>query len=101
MNRTDAKKISEKITNDQLQEMLNNAKISINDWTKVSICNKGMTKGTAWNILAKNFDVNLNHHNLAKINMIREFGEFLSEELKPKKRTKKIYTNLIHQDPQF
>ncbi|MCK9416585.1 hypothetical protein M0Q97_08020 [Candidatus Dojkabacteria bacterium] len=37
-----------------------------------------MTKGVSWNILAKDFDVNANHHILAKINMVREFGEFLS-----------------------
>lgn len=101
MNKPDAKKIAQKITNEQLQEMLNNAKISIKDWTKVSNCNKGMTKGSAWNILAKNFDVNVNHHILAKINMIREFGEFLPEDLKPEKKTRKKYDNLIHQDPQF
>lgn len=101
MNKPDAKKISQKITNEQLQEMLNNAKIGVKDWTKVSNCNKGMTKGSAWNILAKNFDVNVNHHPLAKLNMVREFGEFLPDDLKPEKKTRKIYDNLIHQDPQF
>lgn len=101
MNRSDAKKIAQNITNEQLQEMLNNAKVGVKDWTKVSNCNKGITKGVAWNILAKDFDINYNHHMLSKINMIREFGEFLPEKLKLEKRTRKKYDNLIHQDPQF
>jgi len=99
MNKPDAKKIAQKITNEQLLEMFNNAKIGIKDWKKVSVVNKGLSKGTAWNILAKDFDVNINHHILGKINMVREFGEFLPEELKPEKKTRKKYDNPIHQDP--
>ena len=100
MNRTDARKIAESITNEQLQTMFDTAKIKIIDWTKVSCVNKGMTKGVSWNILAKDFDVNINHHILAKTNMIREFGEFLPDELKPKKKIKnKIIT--VHQEPKF
>ena len=53
MNRPDAKKIAQYITNEQLQKMFDNAKVGIKDWTKVSIVNKGLTKGVAWNILAK------------------------------------------------
>lgn len=101
MNRSDAKKIAQNITNEQLQEMFNNAKVGIKDWTKVSNCNKGLTKGTAWNILAKDFNINQNHHSLAKINMIREFGEFLPDDIKPEKKNRKKYDNLIHQNPQF
>lgn len=100
MNRNYAKKIAENITNEQLQDMLNSAKNNIKDWTKVSNCNKGLTKGTAWNILAKDFNVLNNYSNLAKINMIREFGEYLPDELKIKKKPR-VYSNPIHQDPQF
>ena len=85
MNKTLAKKIAKTISNEQLQEMFNTAKERIKDWTVVSSVNKGMTKGTGWNILAKNFNVDDTYHILAKTNMIREFGEFLSEELKPSK----------------
>ena len=100
MNRTDARKIAESITNEQIQEMFNQAKINITDWTKVSCVNKGMTKGVSWNILAKDFDVKIKHHILAKTNMVREFGEFLPDDLKPKKKVKnKIIT--IHQEPKF
>lgn len=101
MNRSDSKKIAEGITNEQLQDMLNNAKVSIRDWTKVSIVNKGMTKGSAWNILGKNFNVNSIYHIMAKINMIREFGDFLSENLKPKKKNKVNNFIPFHQEPEF
>jgi hypothetical protein len=100
MNRNDARKIAESITNAQLLDMLNRAKKEIKDWTKVSSVNKGLTKGTSWNVLAKDFDVNHNYHIMAKTNMVREFGEFLPVEIKPKKKTKKN-TNPVHQDPIF
>ena len=101
MNRNDARKIAETITNEQIQEMLNSAKSGIKDWNRVSSVNKGMTKGTGWNILAKNFDVTLSYHILTKTNMIREFGEFLPDELKIKKTTRSYTTNLVHQEPQL
>jgi hypothetical protein len=102
MNRTDAKKISEKITNDQLMEMLNGAKAGTIDWTKQSIVNKGLTKGVAWNILGKDFDVSKKYNSIVKINMIREFGEFLPNNIKPKrKEPKKITRTPFHQDPIF
>ena len=100
MNRIDARKIAEKITNEQLQKMFESAKKEIKDWTKVSSVNKGLTKGTAWNVLAKDFDVNHNYHIMAKTNMVREFGEFLPVEIKPERKTKKM-NNPVHQDPIF
>lgn len=100
MNRNDARKIAETITNEQLQQMFDTARAKITDWTKVSACNLGITKGVAWNILAKNFDVTANHHILAKTNMIREFGEFLPNEFKPQKKNRKIQVP-VHQNPQL
>lgn len=100
MTRTQAKKIALIITNEQIQEMLYNAKTNIKDWTKVSIVNKGFTKGTSWNVLAKDFDINKTYHDLTKINMVREFGDFLPEDMKIKKQIKN-HTIPIHQDPQF
>ena len=102
MNRTLAKKIAETITNEQLGQMLKLAKENIKDWTKVSSVNKGMTKGVAWNILAADFDVTHSYHILAKINMIREFGEFLPGELL--KNLRKESPNdkpLVHQEPKL
>lgn len=101
MNRSDSKKIAYSITNEQIAQMFNNAKNNIKDWTKVSNCNKGMTKGTSWNILAKDFDINKNYHILAKINFVREFGDFLPDELKIKKNKNKNSCDIIHQEPKF
>ena len=101
MNRPDAKKIADTITNEQLLQMFNSAKENITDWTKISNVNKGMTKGAAWNILAKDFDVSKKYHNLAKINMIREFGEYLPKELKPVKYKRHSSKPPIHQEPNF
>lgn len=101
MNRNDARKIAETITNEQIQQMFENAKEKITDWTKVATVNKGLTKGTAWNILAKDFDVNKTHHILAKKNMVWEFGDFLSEELKIKRQKTIRSVPPVHQDPIF
>lgn len=101
MNRSNAKKTAATITNQQLLEMFKSAKENITDWTKVSNVNKGMTKGAAWNILARNFDVNKEYHNLAKINMVREFGEFLPKELIPIKPKSTPPINVVHQEPNF
>ena len=101
MNRNDARRIAENITNQQLMDMFERAKLEIKDWTKVSIVNRGLTKGTAWNILAKDFDTDTNYHILAKTNMVREFGEFLPNELKPIKKIKSQQTKPTHQDPIF
>jgi hypothetical protein len=100
MNKSDARKIAETITNEQLQQMFEKAKIEIKDWTKVSSVNKGLTKGVGWNILAKDFDVNKDYNILAKTNMVKEFGEFLPDELKPKKEKRK-FQQPNHQDPIF
>ena len=103
MNRTKAKRTASKITNAHIQQMFDNAKKSIKDWTKVSSVNKGMTKGTAWNMLTKGFDVNEPLHILAKINMLAEFGEFLPEEAKfpPLEAVEPKVIKPVHQDPIF
>lgn len=100
MNKKSAREIAEKITNEQLQQMFDNAKQSISDWTEISKVNRGLTKGAAWNILAKDFKLDSKHHILAKTNMVREFGEYLSTDLKPVKKTKKDLPP-IHQNPIF
>ena len=84
MNKKNAKVIAETITNEEIQIMFDNAKKYIADWTAVSNVNKGMTKGAAWNILASDFNLDTSYHNMSKVNMLREFGDFLSGDLKPK-----------------
>lgn len=102
MNKTDAKKVVEKITNEQLQKMFEKAKNNIVDWKETSVLNKGMTKGFSWNIFAKDFDLNKKHNDLVKTNMVREFGEFLPEDIKPKKvKGKRFGRPPIHEEPNF
>ena len=100
MNRPDARTIATTITNQQLKDMLDRARNEVTDWMKPSHGNKGLTRGVAWNILGKDFDVTKNYHILAKTNMVREFGEFLPDELKPIRKKKPNITP-IHQEPIF
>jgi len=100
MSRSEATKIAEDISNQDLLEMFKRAKDNITDWTQVSRVNKSLSKGINWNILAKVFDINHEYHILAKINMVREFGEYLSDNLKPVKKVKSAI-KVNHQEPDF
>ncbi|HHZ70807.1 MAG TPA: hypothetical protein EYN54_11155, partial [Methylococcaceae bacterium] len=97
-----AKKIAETITFVQLQEMFNNAKENITDWTVTSAVNKQMSKGTAWNILFVSLKPETMTHPMAIKNMIWEFGDHLPEQLKIKKQTKvSRHVDVTHQEPNF
>lgn len=98
MERHQALKIAETISNQDLATMFENAKNSITDWTKVSAVNKTMTIGVTWNLLANDFDVSKNYQILAKTNMVWEFGAFLPphiERFDPKP------IQVHHQEPKF
>ena len=99
MNKRDARQIAEKITNKELFQMLKNAREEITNWEQVSVCNKSFDKGIAWNILAKDFDLNYQYHILTKTNIIREFGNYFFDYSKPRKQKPKI--ELHHQKPDF
>jgi len=89
IERVDAMRIAETITNKQLLEMISKAKSSITNWTRKSFVNENMTITKTWNILGKNYvgqDLDVS----VKRNMIYEFGEFLTDELKTKKVKKKL-----------
>lgn len=102
MNKSDAKKIAETITFEQVQEMFNNAKEQITDWSEVSAVNKGMTKGTAWNILKHGVKPEIVNQPLTLKNMVWEFGDYLPESLKIKKPNKKqTKIDVHHQEPIF
>ena len=101
MNRRDARKIAEIVTNKQLQNMFECAKNTITDWTKVSSVNKSLTKGAAWNILAKGFDLKHRYCILAKTNMVWEFGDYLPDEFKLPKKQAKSFVEPMHEDPVF
>lgn len=108
MKRSLAKEISEIITPQQLMEMFKKAMNEITDWSEVSVVNKGMSKGTAWNILVSDFYVDdpsfLCGNNLGiKFNMIREFGDYLPDELKIRDTDNTISRPIVitHQEPNF
>jgi hypothetical protein len=102
MNKRDAREIARSITNEEIQEMFDRAKEGITDWTAVSSVNPGLTKGTAWNILASNFDASIRHGELSKKNMIWEFGDYLDGNMKPRKIPKKRGNiTPTHQEPIF
>ncbi len=98
MNKIQAKSIAETVTNEQLREMLLNAQSEIIDWKQASTVNIGMSKGIAFNVFTAGFDVNKPIHIMAKVNMIREFGEFLPGYEKPKKNSKAAVM-VSHQEP--
>lgn len=102
MNKLNAKKIAETITFNQLQEMFNNAKENITDWTKVSSVNKNLTIGTTWNILFVGLKPEILRQPLALKNMIWEFGDYLPNDLKVKIQvSKKQNIKVTHQEPKF
>ncbi|WP_447886784.1 hypothetical protein [Serratia fonticola] len=100
MNKTAAKTIAEDISREQLAAMFDRAKREVKDWRQVSNVNPGMTKGTAWNILYRGF-IGGASHRIAVTNMIREFGEFLPDQLKPAKKPKRAEITPHHEEPIF
>lgn len=101
MDKGHAKQLSTQLDNYHLKQMIDKAKDEIKDWTVSSKINKSLSKGTVWNILANSFDVNKHLNNIVKYNLIREYGEFLPEQLQPKKKTPKPDIIPVHQDPIF
>lgn len=102
MNKSEANKVAEVITYDQLITMFDNAKIGISDWSVVSNVNKCISRGAAWNILYPSLSPEIINYTLVVRHMIREFGEYIPEELKPvKEKFVKSFVNVIHQEPKF
>ena len=100
MNKNDAKKIAEDISREQLADMFDRAKREVKDWRQVSNVNPCMTKGAAWNILYHGFVVGVNKR-ICVANMIREFGEYLPDELKPARKPKRAEIIPHHEEPIF
>jgi hypothetical protein len=97
MKRKEARKLAETVSDADILQMFKNAQEKIKDWTLVSRVNKGMTKGTAFNILSKG---GVSNHILGRTNQIWEFGEFLPNYQKPVKKEQR-YPKPVHQDPNF
>jgi len=102
MNKTNAKKIAESITFEQLSTMFNNAKSNIVNWKEVSTVNRCMTKGAVWNILIKGLTPRIINQPIALKNMIWEFGDYLDVDLQIKSKQKiKSDVEVFHQEPDF
>lgn len=105
MNRAYAEIVVKTITKEQLKQMVLNAKDKITDWKKPSVVNLSATIGTTWNILTPWVfkDVyldNIGHSHM--VNLIREFGEYLPEDLKPiMHKSPESEIELVHQEPIF
>lgn len=105
MNKTDAKKIAQTITRDQLAMMFARAAIETKDWEKRSAVNKALTIGKSWNVLNGAFERGDLRGEKVRLmvyrNMIWEFGDFLPDELKPKKKPKPALPDPFHEEPMF
>jgi CheY-specific phosphatase CheX len=102
MNKAAAKKIAASITRDQLSEMMQSAKLRISDWTAVSSVNPYVSKGKAWNIFYPVFVSGRAMSIPAITNMVWEFGDYLADDLKPKKSVPSKHSVLpLHEEPVF
>jgi hypothetical protein len=100
MNHVRAKRIADVVKNEEILQMLLKAQKHITGWEEPSKLNKGISKGICWNILTKDFNVKNKLHPMVKINLLKEYGEYLEgygEEPPPKKRPTKV----PHQEPIF
>lgn len=97
LNKKQVRAIADTVTNQQLFEMFNAAQKLIVDWTKVSRISANITKGTAWNMLAANFNVNQEYSISEKREMVLEFGEFLTNDIK----YNADQNNPRHEEPKF
>jgi hypothetical protein len=105
MNKIEATVIAKTVTLEEIKTMFINASQQIKCWEQISTLNKGMSKGLAFNILAAGFGEGIystisDIKNTIRINMIREFGEYLPN-LTPKIRSIKPKIKIAHQYPRF
>lgn len=105
MNRADAKRIAETVTNDQLNAMFERAKVGITDWSKASAVNPCISKGKSWNIMRRVDPSALGRGRRDMLiikNMVWEFGDFLEDGIKPsRKRASRQAIQVHHEDPVF
>jgi hypothetical protein len=105
MNWGTAKDIASRISQEEMIQMLINAKNGIKDWTAPCKTNKGLSWGTAWNVMVANGGIKERDFNtiplIVKIQLLRLFGDWLPEYLQPPKKKKIKSTNPTHQEPNF
>lgn len=101
MNNKRAKELSKIVNNEELKKMLSDV---INDkkikWDKPSKANKGLSKGTHWNIFCSELDFsNGELSEILKYRLLQEYGDYLEGYDQEVKSIKKI--NCTHQEPKF
>lgn len=97
ISQSDAKKIAQKITNEQVDQMLEKAAYSIRDWNVRSRVNKTFSIAWTWNILASKRNSLPEHRRIRNgivANLILDFGHFLPKNLIPLPRQKKEKTKI-------
>lgn len=71
MNKKYATDLSHVITNKQIFDILEKAKLNIKDWSRPSKANKGISRGVIWNMFCKYFDINNHYHYIVKYRIIQ------------------------------
>jgi hypothetical protein len=100
MNKSEASRLAQTVTLDDLRAMFKVAQEHVTDWTAASRLNSQISKGAAFNILSAGIASADRVGDVAKRNMICEFGEYLPGYKKPnKRRTSK--SQRLHQEPCF
>lgn len=100
MNLTDARKIAQTVTREQMADMFERAKTGVKDWTAISGVSPYYTKGRAWNQF---YPVFMSGQHLSKpllAYMVHEFGDFLDEHLKYPYRARPV-VDPLHEEPVF
>lgn len=103
MNKSEASKLAETVSLDDLKQMFKNAQEGVKDWAIASRVNRGLSLGITYNILSKGLNEKQNAteiHQIAKRNMIWAFGEFLPGYKNPKKK-ERTEISPSHQEPDF
>lgn len=78
MDKRTCKRLSEVIRNEDILDMLKEAKDNVLDWTLPSRLNPAMSRGYAWNLLAAKFDVTKPQHDFILKQLLYEFGDWLT-----------------------
>ena len=100
MNRKESKRLAEIVSDEQIKTMLDRAKAEIDDWSKASVANIGLSRGCHWNMFCRKYYDAKSFSTIHKYRLIQEYGEFLPEEFHPKK-TSRVKTIPVHHDPIF
>jgi hypothetical protein len=96
-----AKQLSEKITDNQIRDLIQKTKVEITEWAVSCRCNKNFSRGKFWNIFCA--DYKNGSIPMVKRRILEEFGDLLPNELKEKPKTKRIKNTpfCYHEEPKF